>query len=96
MTDPMDDMIPIAAAADMIGVPVSTARGWVLKGVIVGAVRHGRQGRLSVPRSEAVRIRAEREERAEANKSGASSWVPMTDRTTTHGHGLTEDEGQHT
>jgi len=76
----MDDMIPIAAAADMIGVPVSTARGWVLKGVIVGAVRHGRRGRLSVPRSEAVRIRAEREERAEASTAGPASWVPMTMR----------------
>jgi len=96
MADRMDnDMIPIANAARLIGVPVSTARGWVLRGVIVGAVRHGRQGRISVPRSEAVRVGAEREERAEGSKLGPASWVPMTDRATTHGHGQTEDEGQH-
>jgi len=76
----MDDMIPIADAARLVGVPVSTARGWVLKGVIVGAVRHGRQGRISVPRSEVDRIRAERESRDEASKSGAASWVPITER----------------
>ena len=95
MTDPMTDMIPIAEAARLIGVPVSTARGWAFKGTFVGVAHRGPRGRLFVPRPEAVRIRAEREERAEASKSGASSWVPMADRTTTHGHGPTEDEGQH-
>ena len=90
-----DDMIPIDDAARMIGVDVSTARGWVLRGVIVGAVRHGRQGRLFVPRSEAVRVRAEREERAEASKSGASSWVLMTDRRQVYGHAHDDGEGQH-
>jgi len=91
----MDDMIPIAEAARLIGVPVGTARGWVLKGKFVDVAHRGPQGRLFVPRSEAVRIRAEREERAEASTSGPSSWVPMTDRTTTHGHDPTEDRGQH-
>lgn len=96
MSPPMDDdMIPIADAARLIGVSVSTARSWVLKGMIVGAAHHGRRGLISVPRSEVVRVRAEREERAEASKLKPSSWVPMTDRTTIHGHGPTEDEGQH-
>jgi len=91
----MDDMIPIADAADMIGVDVSTARGWALRRKFVGVAHRGPRGLLFVPRSEAVRIREEREERAEASTSGPSSWVPMTDRTTTHGHDPTEDRGQH-
>ena len=91
----MDDMIPIAEAARLIGVSVGMARGWALKGTFVGVAHRGPQGRLFVPRSEAVRIRAEREERAEASTSGPASWVPMTDRTTTHGHDPSEDEGQH-
>jgi len=97
MTDPMDDnMIPIDDAARMIGVPVSTARGWVLKGKFVGVAHRGPQGLLFVPRSEAVRIREEREERAEASKSGPSSWVPMTDRRQVYGHAHDDGEGQHT
>jgi len=90
-----DDMIPIDDAARMIGVHITTARGWVSKGKFVGVAHHGPRRRLFVPRSEAVRIRAEREERAEASTSGPASWVPMTDRTTTHGHDPSEDEGQH-
>lgn len=80
MTDQMDDMIPIAEVARLIGVPVSTARGWALKGKFVGVEHRGPQGWLFVPRSEVVRVRAEREERANASKSGAASWVPMTER----------------
>jgi len=91
----MDDMIPIADAADLIDVHITTARGWVSKGKFVGVAHRGPRGLLFVPRSEAVRIRAEREERAAASTSGPSSWVPMTDRTTTHGHDPTEDRGQH-
>jgi len=89
----MDDRIPIADAARLIGVPVGTAREWARKGTFVGVAHRGPRGLLFVPRSEAVRIRAEREERAEASTLGPSSWVSMADRTTTHGHGPTEDEG---
>jgi len=85
MTDPMDDdMIPIADAADMIGVNVSTARGWVLKGEFVSVAHRGSRGLLFVPRSEVVRVRAEREARAAASTLGPSSWVPMTEREGRH------------
>jgi len=95
MTDPMDDdMIPIADAADMIGVPVSTARGWALKGKFGGVAHRGSRGLLFVPRSEADRVRAEREERAEASTLGPSSWVPMTDRNRVYAPDVV-DEGQH-
>jgi len=94
MTDPMDDdMIPIADAAAMIGVDGSTARSWVVKGVIVGGVRHGRRGQLFVPRSEAVRVRAEREQAVEER---IARWQPMTDRPWERSHGPADDEGQHT
>lgn len=80
MTDPMDNMIPIAEAARLIGVPVGTARGWALKGGIVGVAHRGPRGLLFIPRSEAVRVRAEREARAEVSKQAPGQWVPMTER----------------
>jgi len=89
------DMIPIDDAARMIGVHVSTARGWVMRGTIAGVVRHGPRGLLSVPRAEVDRIRAEREARAQASKSGPASWQPMTDRLQAHGHAHDDGEGQH-
>jgi len=76
----MDDMIPIDDAARMIGVDVSTARGWALRGTFVGVAHRGPRGRLFVPRSEAVRVRAEREARSEASKQDPGQWVPMTER----------------
>ena len=94
MTDPMDDdMIPIADAADMIGVPVSTARGWALRGEFVGVAHRGPRGLLSVPRSEAVRVREERERTLEER---LARWQPMTDRRQVHGHAHDDGEGQHT
>ncbi len=93
MTNPMDDdMITIAEAARLIGVPVTTARGWALKGVHVGAVHHGRLGRLVVPRSEVERVLAERERAVERR---LARWTPMTDRSTDYGHEHAVDEGQH-
>jgi len=72
------DMIPIDDAARMIGVHVSTARGWVIRGTIAGVVRHGPRGLLSVPRAEVDRILEERE--AKGHRQRASAWVPMTER----------------
>jgi len=69
----MDDMIPIAEAARLIGVSVGMARGWALKGTFVGVAHRGPQGRLFVPRSEVNRVRAERDARTEVSKQDPGS-----------------------
>ncbi len=77
MTDPMDDMIPIADAARALKVLPQTIRNWERVGKVNGVAQDERLGWL-VPRGEVDRILEERE--AKGHRQRASAWVPMTER----------------
>lgn len=87
MTDPMDDMIPLADAARILGITPETLRTWTHTGRVAGVTMIPRRGPHQVsgrcvPRSEVERLR---QERGTVGHQKPSDWTPMTDREKRYG-----------
>jgi predicted site-specific integrase-resolvase len=73
----MDDLIPIANAADALGICTETARRWAADGRLAGAVRRGYRSHLFVPRSEVERLR--RQDREDQERRARGNLINTTD-----------------
>ena len=69
----MDDMIPIADAAAMLGLSLGTLRLWAADGKIPGAVQQGAHRMWFVPRAEVGQLL--REEREHQGRRSAGEWL---------------------
>ena len=77
----MDDLIPIAEAATILGASRATAHRWASNGTLLGAVQMGSHHKWFVPRSEVMRLL---EKRATTSRQNPFRWIPMTERDGMH------------